>query len=224
MADKFTREFERFVSQENLHLAWKRLTHSVRRDVKDWLGLQAYAPQLDTHIEILQDSLRIKYAPSNAYTFFKTKQDRSLRRFSFLTMDDQFVYQALNSVLIHNSHGDITALAHRRRLFANIPTPPEDRSPFAFKRVFGHRFSESEGQYDRFRGQVLRSRKQFLQAHETPWLVRTDIRSYYPSIEHRRLDELLSGREWLADKQTRSVLMDCLDTWAIEKGRGSPIG
>lgn len=224
MAETFTSEFESFIIDENLRLAWERLTHSIHRDVKDWLGLQAFAPQIDKHIQILQKSLTSGYKPSEAYSFFKTKQDRSLRRFSFLTMDDRYVYQALCNVLIQNSYNELLVLADDRKIYANIPTPPEDKSPYVFKRVFSNRFSTSEGLYEKFRGQVLRSKREFVVNHKNPWLVRTDVRSYFPSLDHRRLCNLLKCRKWLADKRTRQVLMDCLKKWEVERGKGIPIG
>ena len=224
MSDNIKCGFEQLVSVENMRLAWKRLTHSIHRDVKDWLGLQAYAPQIDTHIQILQKSLTPEYKPSEAYMFFKTKQDRSLRRFSFLTMDDRFVYQALCNVLIENSYNELSVLADDGKIYANIPTPLKDRSPYVFERVFANRYSKSEGQYDKFRGQVLRSKREFVENYENTWLVRTDVRSYFPSIDHGRLYNLLKCRNWLADKQTRQVLMDCLKKWEVERGKGIPIG
>ncbi len=224
MTDTFTSEFEEFISDENLCLAWERLMFSMHRDVKDRLGLQAYAPQIDTHIQILQESLKSGYKPSDAYSFFKTKQDRSLRRFSFLTMDDRFVYQALCNVLIENSYNELSVLADDGKIYANIPTPPEDKSPYVFERIFANRYSTSAGQYDKFRGQVLRSKREFVENYENPWLVRTDVRSYFPSIDHGRLYNLLKCRKWLADKQTRQILMDCLKKWDVERGKGIPIG
>lgn len=224
MTESSSTEFQDLISDDNMRLAWKRLTYSMRREVKDWLGLQAYAPQLDAHIQILQDSMRSGYEPSDAYPFFKTKQDRSLRRFSFLTMDDRFVFQAICNVLIENSHDELMKLSESRRLYANIPTPPKDRNPYVFKRVFGNRFSKSEGSYDRFRGQVLRSRKEFREQHDNAWLVRTDVRSYFPTVDHSHLRALLESRGWLSDERSRQVLLDCLKKWEIESGKGIPIG
>ncbi len=224
MTEALTSDFDEFISDENMRLAWKRMTHSMRREVKDWLGLQAYAPQIDAQIQILQESLMSGYKPSDAYSFFKTKQDRSLRMFSFLTMDDRFVYQTLCNVLIENSYGELMGLANDRKIYANIPTDPKDRSPYVFKRVFANRFSSSEGQYDSFRGQVLRSRREFVVKYDNPWLVRTDVRSYFPSLDHGRLCNLLRCRMWLADERTRQTLMDCLKKWEVERGKGIPIG
>ncbi len=230
MTDDARSDFQELISDENMHLAWKRLTHSMRREVKDWRGLQAYAPQIDTHIQIIQQALLSGYEPSISYPFYKTKQDRSLRTFSFLTMDDRFVYQALCNVLIANSYDELMKLAADGRIYANIPTPLEDRSPYVFERVFGNRFSTSHGQYEKFRGQVLRSRREFLVQQETPWLVRTDVRSYFPSLDHSRLRDLLTCRNWLSDEGTRDVLMDCLKKWEVkqdngtQQGLGIPIG
>lgn len=224
MADDSIKGFEAFVSDENLNLAWKRLTHSVRREVKDWLGLQAYAPQLDTHIEILQNSLRSEYEPSQAYSFYKTKQDRSLRRFSFLTMDDRLIYQAICNVLVENSSREIFDLSEARKLFSNIPTPPEAKSPYTFQRPFTSRFGQHQGQYNRYREQVLCSYRKFKGAHNDAWLVRTDVRSYFPSIEHSRLLQMLKQQEWLVDNQIRGILLRCLATWQVEPGKGIPIG
>lgn len=224
MTNTTTSEFAEFISDRNLRLAWNRLTRSMHRAVKDWLGLQAYFPQLGAHIQILQKTLKAQYEPSDASPFYRTKRDRSLRMFSFLTMDDRLVYQALCNVLIKKSYCEVTELAHARQLFANIPTLPQDGSPFVFKRVFGNRFTTSEGQYDRFRGQILRSKSEFLEKHNDPWLVRTDVRSYFPSLDHRRLCKLLKCRNWLSDDRTIQVLMDCLKKWEVERGKGIPIG
>ena len=116
MTDSDIAAFEEFVSDENMRLAWKRMTHSMRKEVKDWLGLQAYSPQLETHIQILQDSLRSGFSPSKAYPIYKTKQDRSLRRFSFLSIDDRWVYQAICNILVKNSYDQIYGLFNSRSL------------------------------------------------------------------------------------------------------------
>lgn len=224
MTEKSERGFEDLTGDSNLILAWLRLTRSRHYSVKDWLGLQAYAPQLIAHIRILQNMLESGYEPSDAYPFYITKQDRSLRRFSFLTMDDRIVYQALCNVLIENSYDEIEALAINSKVFANIPTEPKYESPYVFKRVFSNRFSKSEGQYDRFKGQVLRSMREFLETHENAWLVRTDVRSYFPSLDHRRLCTLLESRNWLPDTRAKTLLMDCLKQWELEQGKGIPIG
>ena len=216
--------FEQFSSDENFRLAWKRLTHSMRWEVKDRLGLQAYAPQIDIHIQILQRLLNAGYSPDTGYPFFKSKQDRSLRRFSFLTMDDRFVYQAICNALIANSYSEIHALSEAQRLFSNIPTPPKAESPFTFRRTFTSKFGRHEGQYDRYRSRVLRSFREFKQNHKDGWLVRTDVRSYFPSIRHSCLLSMLVRREWLPEKRTRNILKRCLSKWQIETGKGIPIG
>ena len=200
------------------------MTHSMRKEVKDWLGLQAYASQIDTHIRILQDSLRSRYDPSDAYSFYKTKQDRSLRRFSFLSMDDRFVYQAICNVLIKYSYNQIAELVNAKRLFSNVPTPPYDKSPYTFKRVFTDRHGDNEGQYDKYRKQILRSRRKFLEQNEDSWLVRTDVRSYFPSINHELLLQMFENKGWLPDESVRCVLERCLTRWQAEDGKGIPIG
>ncbi len=224
MTDSYIAAFEEFVSDENMRLAWKRLTHSMRKEVKDRLGLQAYAPQLEKHIQILQDSLRSAFSPSKAYPLFKTKQDRSHRRFSFLSMDDRFVYQAICNILIKNSYDHIFNLWESQRLFSNIPTHPRLKSPYTFRRVFTSKFGDYEGQFDRYRRQVLQSRKDFLAKHPDSWVVRTDVRSYFPSINHCELLKILECKGWLPDERMRDILKRCLAKWHDEAGHGIPIG
>lgn len=219
--------FEEFVSDDNLQLAWKRMTHSVRYEVKDRLGLQAYASQINKHMQILQDSLRSEYEPSDAYPFYKVKQDRSLRRFSFLSMDDRFVYQAICNVLIKHSYEQISKLVTAKQLFSNVPTPLHNKAPYTFKRVFTDRSGVNEGQYDKYRKQVLQSRREFLKQGEDSWLIRTDIRSYFPSINHHILLQTLEDKGWLPDRCIRYILKHCLTRWArweSEDGKGIPIG
>ena len=139
-------------------------------------------------------------------------------------MDDRIVYQAICNLLIENSHEELKELANNSKVFANIPTEPKIQSPYVFKRVFSNRFSKSEGQYDRFKGEVLRSRKEFLEKHKNAWLVRTDVRSYFPSLDHNRLCKLLDCKNWLSDNRTKGVLLDCLKKWEVEHGKGIPIG
>ena len=216
--------FQRFLSSENLQLAWKRLTHSIRLEVKDWLGLQVYAPQIETHIQILQDALRSDYCPSEACPFYKTKQDRSLRRFAFLSMDDRLVYQAICNILIENSYDDVDAKVQAGQLFSNVPTPPDDKSPYVFRRVFTSRGGAELGQYDLYRERVLRSYGDFRERHEDAWLVRADVRSYFPSIDHQRLLDLFADRKWLPDERLQSILCKCLAKWEHAGRIGIPIG
>ncbi|MCY4020555.1 MAG: reverse transcriptase domain-containing protein [Chloroflexi bacterium] len=81
-----------------------------------------------------------------------------------------------------------------------------------------------QGQYDLFRDRVLSSFDEFAKVKEQGWLVRTDIRSYYYSVDHDQLLKLIEQHGWLPDEADRDLLRKCLEKWAPAPGKGIPVG
>jgi hypothetical protein len=228
--DSTINEFELFSQIENFQLAWRRISRSTRYEVKDWLGLQIYGWQeyLDKNLEEIIERIPT-YQPSDVYNMFRPKGDRSLRRFAFLSMDDRLLYQALGNVLILSSYEDMIRWSDEKKIFGNIPINPSLKSDFVFKRTFSskhrNRAERVIGQYDLFRNHVFQSRIATLDNYENPWLIKTDIHSFYPSISHRKLLKLLAERHWLKDLNLHKLLETCLKKWSyLDDTKGLPVG
>ena len=218
------------VTFEDMELAWEHVRRSKRWEVKDWLSLKIHGhpDYIEKYLSLLSDSLNEgNYFPSEAYHFYHPKTDRSLRRFEFLYMDDRLVYQHLCNLLIRGSYGSVIDLHRSQRVFGNIPIDPSIRMPFVFRRVFNERKEDGSllyGQYDLFRLRVLESYDEYKDHEGQPWLVRTDIRSFFYSIDHEKLITLLEERGWLPDVGDRALLCKCLSKWTPEQGKGIPVG
>lgn len=219
-----------FASLENFDLAFERISRSTRFEVKDWLALQVYAwPEYKhLHLKSLIEALS-DYQPSLAHNIYLPKQDYSLRRFAFLSMDDRIVYQALGNYLIQNTFDRIRSLFEQKRVFANIPTLPSQRNAFVFEQTFSSYNPRTRrttvGSYDLFRDEVVKARDASLRNFATPWMIKTDISNFYGEVNHNLLIELLAEREWLTDDALIQLLMKCLDKWKeTEYAKGLPVG
>ena len=213
-----------------MELAWIHVTRSTRTEVKDWLALQIYGhpSHVSKYLSFISEKLKRKeYKPSKTFPFYSPKKDRSLRRFEFLEMDDRIILQYFCNRLIKYSFKIIAELYSSHRVFGNIPIDPALRSKWLFQRAFNLRkngFVLIHGQYDLFRNRVLSSFDEFAQDKEQGWLVRSDIRSYYYSVDHDQLLKLIEQRGWLPDEADRDLLRRCLEKWAPAPGKGIPVG
>lgn len=221
---------QEFASLENFELAFMRISRSMRLEVKDWLALQVYAwPEYkERHLYALISDIW-NYNPSAAYNFYNPKQDHSLRRFAFLTIDDRIVYQALGNCIIQQTYETIKHLFDQRRIFANIPTPPSEQNEFVFHRPFTstHRHANKSkvGLYDLFRMEVVNARENIFSVSDMPWLIKTDISNFYDDISHKVLEKILTQRGWLSDRRLGDLLLKCLSRWQeTEYAKGIPIG
>lgn len=218
------------VTLDDLKFAWEHVRRSVRAEVKDWLSLKIHGhpDYIEKYLSLLTNRLKDgNYVPYDAYHFYHPKTDRSLRRFEFLEMDDRIVYQHLCNLLIRNSYETISDLNHCQRIFGNIPIDPANRSPYVFRRVFNERQNDGSiryGQYDLFRSRVLGSYEEFKKHQGRPWLIRTDIRSFFYSVDHEKLMKTLGESGWLADVGDLDLLCKCLSKWTPEPGKGIPVG
>ena len=215
---------------EEMKLAWEHVRRSVRPEVKDWLSLKIHGhpDYFEKYLSMLSDRLsKGNYSPSDAYHFHHPKTDRSLRRFEFLNMDDRLVYQHLCKLLIRDSYGTVIDLHCSQRIYGNIPIDPSKRMPYVFRRVFNEKQDDGSllyGQYDLFKCRVFESYDEFKNHEGQPWLVRTDIRSFYYSVDHEKLAVLLEKRGWLPNADDRDLLCKCLSKWTPEQGKGIPVG
>ncbi len=222
--------FPESLTIDDIELAWEHVRRSKRWEVKDWLALRIYGypPHKSKYLSFLLQKLRQEeYSPGQAYCFYHPKTDRSLRRFAFLDMDDRLVYQLLCNILIANSFDDLRKLNRENRVFGNMPIDPVKKSFYVLEPPFNIRLPNGgmhNGQYELFRYRVLNSYKEFVNEEERPWLVRADIRSYFPSIDHSLLADLIEKRNWMQDTSASNLLFKCLAKWTPDQAKGIPVG
>jgi retron-type reverse transcriptase len=203
----------RFLSKENFLLAWKRVLRSKHAVNKDRIALRAFALQINENLEILIEEIKNGvYSPSFAPKIYIPKTSRTLRTLPVLSPRDRIVYQAIGNLIIQESEPDLSIVANRN-VFAHIPK----RNNSLFTLV-------------NWREQF----KRFTKAYEriwkigNKWVVKTDISSYYDSIDHGLLLDLIRER-WISDEMFIKLLKECLLSWTTHDGgskfsRGLPQG
>ena len=142
-------------------------------------------------------------------------------------MDDRLVYQVLCNKLIACTFDAVSALNRQQRVFGNIANSPGEKSEYVFRPPFDISLPGGKvlnGQFDLFRHRVRKSYEDFATRTGRSWIVRTDIRSYYPSVDHITLEEFLKERSWFSDESSQKLLMQCLAKWASDEGKGIPVG
>lgn len=228
-------EFDYLIAEDgSLELAWRRMLSSTILDSKDRLGLKIFSAATSQHISRLRDELKAnKYEPQQAWFMYGPKDNGRLRVRSFLDMRDRIVFQAIGNVIIENCYSDLAKYANKT-IFAHIPSPPNwDGKPsdFTFLPAFGKnnlRGSYYKGQYSKFIDRVYRDILD-ASAQEDMWVLETDIVSFYPSIDHNLLREMLIRRGWLKNETIIDLLMKCLAKWSViegssASGQGVPVG
>ncbi|MGB7339442.1 MAG: RNA-directed DNA polymerase, partial [Phototrophicaceae bacterium] len=60
------------------------------------------------------------------------------------------------------------------------------------------------------------------------WMIETDIASFYPSLDHVLIGEMLKRRGWLNSDILINLLLECLSKWSVfddaNSGQGVPVG
>jgi hypothetical protein len=220
-------EHDYFISQYNFQLAWRRLNSSSILDTKDRLGLKIFSAKTNEHLAILRNTLYTAYTPSQPFFMYGPKKNGSVRIRTFLEMRDRIVYQAIGNTIIENCFEDIWSRGNET-IFAHIPAKNQDgrHSDFTFLPALPK--GGYKGQYKIFLDTIHRDIKIFAEWSDV-WLVETDIASFYPSLDHRLIIEMLARRGWLKNEQLLALLMKCLQHWSaltpsIHSGQGVPIG
>lgn len=191
-------DWEDFVDLDNLRLAWNRVIRSTHGDTKDRLALRAFNLSLDRNLGLLADRLDNEtYEPSVALKIYQPKRAGTLRTIPILTVSDRIVYQGICNIVARRSAPDIQMVANRQ-VFAHLSASPNSMFALQPWRVQYRRFNRALEQTWR-RG--------------NKWLVKTDIASFYDSVDHGLLVEILRDR-WNIDGRLLDLLRICLRTWS----------
>lgn len=202
-----------FLSLDNFRLAWERVLRSQHADNKDRIAQRTFAFSVTHNLEqLIQEITTDTYQATSAYKIYIPKVSRTLRTIPVLTVRDRVVYQAIGNLIAREAYSDLSVLTNRH-VFAHLPQSNES----LFTLV------PWKGQFRKFKEAYERIWKQ-----GNKWVVEADISSFYASIDHGLLIELIRER-WISDDEFLKLLKNCLWTWtAHEHGprfdRGLPQG
>ena len=204
---------DRFLSPDNFYLAWRRLINSVHRETADNLDREAFRLSVDENLRSIAERVANgEYEPSRCAKIYIPKSNFTLRTRPVLTVSDAVVYQAIANIIAEQARADLSILSNQF-VFAHLPTPPG--YDYAILRWWD--------QDPRFKNRycdILR--------HGNDWVVKADIASFYDSVDHELLRQLIEER-WLQDDLILDLLCRCLRTWTGDGaghtfGRGVPQG
>lgn len=224
-----SKELENFLSYDNFFLAWQIVRNSPRYEIKDRLALKVFASKRDVNLNILIESLQDgSYRADQPNFVYTPKDDGSLRTLAFLMIRDRLVYQAIGNVILLNSCEDFYKFADST-VFAHVPQPPDINGkfgPYMFKRHFTR--DGRTGQFDKFSREIISVMSDFAN-NGGGWIIKTDLSTYYPSIDHNLLLNRLRTKGWLTEPVLLDLLGSCLQTWGafipdFRLGKGLPVG
>ncbi|HRF94024.1 MAG TPA: hypothetical protein PLZ51_02460, partial [Aggregatilineales bacterium] len=223
-------EFSRFISQANFTLAWERISSSTRLSIKDREGANIYLAEdgleVNRHFQIIIENIENgSFNPQEPYPVYQPKKNNGIRTDIFLTMDDRLVYHALGNIIVENAYDSLNELANKQ-IFAYTPIDPSKQSRFMFHPPFALPQRKDLGQYEKFKLVGKQLINEFVDNFPEPYLIGTDVQTFYPTVNHAQLINLLRDNQWLTDERLLNLLKDCLDRWQILSPYqcGIPIG
>jgi hypothetical protein len=202
--------FEKFLSKKNFILAYERIKNSPKSSYKElyYSDINAFGFFLDTNIETLIDLIETKiYSPEKPYKVFIPKRDNLIRPITYLKFTDYLVYQAVINVISDTTY-DVLNPYYNYTLFGNLYNTSKSKdSKFFYKKW--------KEQWRRFED---KTKEHFSFGYE--YLADFDIASFYDSIDHQILEQILINR-FSIDKELVEFLNHCLSAWTVDFHRGN---
>ncbi|YAF94931.1 MAG: hypothetical protein AB3A66_20450 [Nodularia sp. CChRGM 3473] len=116
--------YDRFLSLDNLKLAWERVRYFDRTDSRDWIGLKVFSANRDYNLELLRQTLTGRtFEPSYPEIKYFPKASQTLRPMAILAVSDRVIYQAIANVVAEKVRPMLSTVANRQS-FANVLSDP----------------------------------------------------------------------------------------------------
>lgn len=197
-----------FADNLNLDLAWKRVMHSHKDRsfvshpfIDSWLDFSR-----NDWLDHLRSRLRSGYSPTIPTTCWVPKGNNLCRQGVILTPQDETIYFALIDFMLPQ----ISTYVYDSETVALHPRLVREHSGIKlvehYKRQWAH-----------FRDVSL----DYLN-NGYPFMVKTDITSFYSSISIKNLFSILMGLG--IEREACNLLSKCLNTWAGDSSTGIPQG
>lgn len=163
--------------------------------------MRIYSSGIEYNLQLLVDEIKAgTYTASDAHKIYIPKASRTLRTIPVLSVRDRIVYQAIGNIIIRKATSDISVVANRH-VFAHVPQPHDSLFTLMPWRK-------------QFRGFTRNYERIWKQGNR--WVVEADIASFYASVDHQLLIDLIKDR-WIDDDTFLSLLSVCLKRWTIHE-------
>lgn len=169
--------YKKLCTEKNLKLAWDRISTSTSNlYYKNYYRrlFSLYRIDLESNIEAL--SFRLKnytYKPSKAFKFYKPKENGLLRPFTFISVEDQIVYQAMANILVLDAYKKRKPI-ESKYVFSNILCDNPKTDIFLFKKW-------KDG-YIAYKKNVIKNFNSGL-----TYTAHFDLAAFYDTIDHHSL-------------------------------------
>lgn len=173
-------DLARICTKKNFDLAWIRLQTSQDRITKEFWRNNVGVAHLSAESVIRRVRKRLRneqYAPERSCIVSLPKASGLLRHMTLLTTEDHLVYQAILNILAQKISSKLRK-HYGRALFSNMYAGKDSKFFFRPWQKGYQQFSE-----------------QCRSAHQSglEWMMSFDFASYYDSIDHRMLENLLTN-------------------------------
>ncbi|EGD50399.1 hypothetical protein TheetDRAFT_2787 [Thermoanaerobacter ethanolicus JW 200] len=199
-----------FLTKKNLELAFYRL-YTTKKDYYKELyfdDLKNFGLDLNTNIETLIELIKQNiYEPYKASKIYLPKKSGLLRKITVINFIDLLVYQAIINIIAKKFYDDIS-IFYNNTTFGNLLVKDLDSSKFFYRQ-----WSKS---WSAFRKKI----KQYLNDGHS-YVGEFDIASYYDTIDHFLLMEILKKKEdnnndWI---EMLNILNRQLREWSNDSDR-----
>jgi retron-type reverse transcriptase len=209
--------WDKFLTYDNFLLAWQRTVNVTSRMIIDELGFKIFAFNLEANLKDLIRQVQAEdfpYTPLADHKVYVPKPSTTLRTMSLMAVPDVIVYQALVNVIADESHQYLVT-HQNQHIFGNIYAGSGKR----------WMLRPWKQQYNNFVNSVEKLYRQ-----GNSWIASTDIVSFYDTIDHERLIQLV--RKYCGCKRYskfEKLLKECLSKWSahtadVKMSRGIPQG
>lgn len=176
--NKSTADFVKMTSPRNLELAWKRLERA-REPAYKWYwrpSLRVAAKAKSVMLKRLSKQLKShSFQPDPVCLYSEPKSSSLLRHRSILAIGDQIVYQAIGNIVADKLYTKTRSLYYTN-IFGNLYNGSQSE-------YFLQRWEKGYRAFNEANRRTFRSGK--------TWLVQFDFASFYDSIGHDVLSQLL---------------------------------
>lgn len=207
--------WDKFANFDNFLLAWQRTVNGTSRMVSDNLGLHIFGYNLDANLRDLVRQVNaddFPYIPLADHKVYVPKPSTTLRTMSMMSVPDLIVYQALVNVIADQVHPFLVT-HENQHVLGNLYAGTGKR----------WMLQPWRRQYSRF---VKRIESLYLDGN--PWIASTDVVAFYDTIDHERLNSIVSKYSG-DDPKFLDMFKKCLSIWSAHNGsnamsRGIPQG
>lgn len=189
-----------FLEFENFKRAWRRVLTSGHINTKNRRSLSSFEYNLEKNIKILVNQIEKRtYEPEKSTKKYIPKKSGAVRPITILAVRDRVVYQALANVIAEESWADLSVVVDNRT-FGHIPNVKNEN--FALKKW--------NNQFRKFRKSYEKKLKS-----NAKWLVETDVASFYDSIDHSVLINVV--KEYIEDREFIELFSRCISKWSLHE-------